>query len=380
LQAHRPEIEQVALDRAYSLSDPTESDPMYLKGLRAALSAAIGHGLAVVERGEERSPPVPQALLSQARLAAQSGVSLDTVMRRYIAGNALLGDFLLREADNAELRGAQLQRVVRDLAAAFDSLLTSVTDEYMREARSRPSSTRERGEVRVHRLLKGELLDTSELPYDFDAWHLGALIAGPGAEKATRDLATALGRPYLLIRGGEGIIWAWLGGRRRIDPLELDPIASTSSPQTSLAVGEPARGLAGWRLTHRQARATLPIALRRPESVVHYADNALLASALQDDLLATSLREQYLVPLSGERDGGETFRATLRAYFSANRNISSAAATLRVSARTVRNRLCTVEERLGRPLSTFLPEIETALRLQDFDVHLGQCETITSRN
>lgn len=84
---------------------------MYLEGLRIALSAAIGHGLAVVERGEEHSPPIPKALLSQARLAAQSGVSLDTVMRRYIAGNALLGDFLLREADNAELRGAQLQCV-----------------------------------------------------------------------------------------------------------------------------------------------------------------------------------------------------------------------------------------------------------------------------
>jgi DNA-binding PucR family transcriptional regulator len=175
----------------------------------------------------------------------------------------------------------------------------------------------------------------------------------------------------LLIPGSEGIIWAWLGGWRRIDPLELDLIASSPSPQTSLAVGEPAQGLAGWRQTHRQARATWPIALRSSERVVRYAGNALLASALQDDLLTASLREQYLAPLLGERDGGEKFRSTLRAYFSADRNISSAAAILRVSARTVHDRLRAIEERLGRPLSVSLPEIETALRLQDFDVHLG---------
>ena len=122
-------------------------------------------------------------------------------MRRYIAGHALLSDFLLKEADNAELRSTQLQCVMRDLAAILDPLLAAVTDEYLREAKSGPSSRRERRDVRVRRLLAGELLDTSELAYDFDAWHLGVLIAGPGAEKAIRDLATALGRPLLLIPG-----------------------------------------------------------------------------------------------------------------------------------------------------------------------------------
>jgi DNA-binding PucR family transcriptional regulator len=138
-----------------------------------------------------------------------------------------------------------------------------------------------------------------------------------------------------------------------------------------LALGDPAQGLVGWRLTHRQARATLPIAVRSSKPVVRYADVSLLASIMQDDLLATSLREQYLVPLSYERDGGQIFRSTLRAFFAANRNISAAAASLKVSPRTIHNRLRAIEERLGRTLSTILPEIETALRLQDFETSRG---------
>jgi hypothetical protein len=55
-------------------------------------------------------------------------------------------------------------------------------------------------------------------------------------------------------------------------------------------MGEPARGIDGWRLSHRQAKAALPTALRAPEAFVRYGDVALLAATLADDLLATSLR------------------------------------------------------------------------------------------
>jgi DNA-binding PucR family transcriptional regulator len=118
-------------------------------------------------------------------------------------------------------------------------------------------------------------------------------------------------------------------------------------------------------LTHQQASAALPIALRSPEPFVRYADVALLASILQDDLLASSLRELYLDPLERERDGGEVARRTLRAYFAAERNVSSAAVALGVKRHTVTNRLRTIEQRLGRPLNDCASEVDTALRLED---------------
>jgi DNA-binding PucR family transcriptional regulator len=78
-----------------------------------------------------------------------------------------------------------------------------------------------------------------------------------------------------------------------------------------------------------------------------------------------SLRQLYLEPLAGERDGGEVLRETLRAYFEAERNVSSAAAALGVTRKTVTNRLCVVEERLGRRLGLCSAEIEAVLRLDE---------------
>jgi len=368
LQARQGEIEKETLARIYRFSDPSESGPVYLDGLRKALSTAIDHGLSVIEQGEERSPAVPQILLLQAQLAARNGVNLDTVLRRYIAGKAILLDFLLREAEIAKLRGASLQGVIRDLATTLDLLLAGVSEAYLQESKNRLRSTKERRGERVRRLLSGELIDTSGLGYDFNRWHLAAIATGPGAAEVLRRLASALGQPLLLIPVEEENAWVWLGGHKRGDMADLELISSVCSTRNRVAIGESAQGLTGWRLSHRQAKAALAIALRSEENIVRYTDVALLASALQDELLSASLHEQFLAPLLGERDGGERFRATLRALFSTNRNISSAAAKLGVSPRTVYDRLRAIEERLGRPLNAYLPEIETALRLEDFDL------------
>ena len=85
---------------------------------------------------------------------------------------------------------------------------------------------------------------------------------------------------------------------------------------------------------------------------------------MQDELLASSLRKLYLEPLEAERDGGEVARETLRAYFAADRNVSSAAAILDVERRTVSNRLRSIEQRLGRQLSSCAVELSIALRLE----------------
>lgn len=363
----RAEIEQAVLTRAYSVSDPSEAaDPTYVDGLRAAVSAALDFSLATVERGEERAPPIPAPLLNQARLAARNGVSLDTVLRRYFAGYTLIGDFLVGEAEGIGLKGAALKRLLRAQAALFDRVVTVVTEEFSREAEGRLDSAEQRRAERVKRLLDGELLDTSELEYELNGHHLGAIASGPEAAEASRELAKALDCRLLLVRRGEGTVWAWLGGRCAFDPAELERVVSETWPgQTSLAIGEPGEGLAGWRLTHRQACAALPIALYGRGPFVRYADVALLASILQDDLLATSLRELYLAPLEHERDGGEALRRTLRSYFAADRNVSSTAAALGVNRQTVVNRLRAIEERFDRPLRSCAAEVETALSLQE---------------
>jgi hypothetical protein len=366
LRERRAEIEQAVLVRASALLEGTDTiDPQFLDGQRMAVVAAVDYGLEAIELGEERAPAVPAIFHSHARLTARSGVSLDTMLRRYFAGYTLLGDFLVREAAGCGVQGVALQCVMRGMATVFERLLSTMTEEYMREANGRLSSSEERLASRVRKLLDGELVDTGELDYEFNAWHVGALAVGTNAAAAVRELAGRLDRRLLLVCGGEGPVWAWFGSRRELDPVELQRrIASNWTSDVVLALGEPADGLAGWRLTHQQARAAFPIALRSPERFVRYADVALLASMLNDDLLTTSLHEIYIAPLAAERDGGQVMRETLRAYFTAERNASSAAAALGVNRRTVTSRLRAVEERLERPLSTCAAEMEAALRLE----------------
>jgi hypothetical protein len=368
LGARKDEIEQLALARIRSMADPNESpDPAYAEGLRSAVGAALDFGIEAVGRSEQHPPPIPTVLLSQARLAARHGVALETVMRRYVAGYTLLGDFLIEESANCgPLDAASLKRLLRILASLLDRLIAAVSEEYAREERARPSSAEERRVELIERLLAGQRLDVSELSYDFEANHVALVAKEPGAADAIRDLAHALDRRLLLVCREEHTVWAWLGGRRAFDREELwSYVSERLSKQLPLALGEPAEGMAGWRLSHRQAKAALPIALRRSEAVVRYGDVALLASMLQDDLLASSLGEIYLAPLRRERDGGELLRRTLRAYFACERNTVSAAAALRITRQTVNNRLRASEERIGRPLHSCASELEAALCLED---------------
>lgn len=368
LRERLPELEATITTRVYAISDPRDvTDPTYLQGLHAALPVALDAAIVAIESGERHTPDIPPALLAQARLAARAGVSLDTVLRRYFAGNALFADVLVEEAERAAVPGSAVRRLLRTQATLFDRLLAGVSGEYAREARSRPTDSAERRRECVKRLLAGELADHSELGYDLDAHHHGLMAKGEGVQELVLELAKRLDRRLLAVCREEEPVWAcWLGGRR---PLATDQVLRALDDvfpdRFIVTVGEPGEGLSGWRFSHRQAKAALSIAERRGQPIVRYADVAVLASIVRDDLVATSLRQLYLAPLERARDGGEAARQTLRAYFAAERNISSTAAALGVDRRTVRNRVRAVEDLYGRPLRALATDLETALRLDD---------------
>lgn len=368
LRERLPELQGSVATRIYSISDPREvADPGYLQGLNEAVAAAIEYRLGVLEGGERQAPDVPAVLLAQARLDARDGVPLDTVLRRYFAGNALFGDFLVEEAERAEVPSAALRPLLAAQATLGDRLIAAVSEEHAREAKNRPRSAAERRRETVKALLAGELVDYSELGYDLDAHHLAVMAQGEGAAELMRGIAERLDRRLLAVqREEEPILACWLGGMRPLAAADAVAALAAAAPErVFITVGEPGEGLPGWRFSHHQAKAALPIAVRRREAVLRYADVAVLASIARDDLLATSLRRLYLEPLERSRDGGRAARETLRAYFEAERNISSTAAALGVDRRTVRNRLRGIEELLGRQLTGSLADLEIALRLDD---------------
>lgn len=365
LRARLPELQTAIGTRVYAISDPRDvTDPAYVEGLNAALAAAVEYRLEVLGVGERAASDVPAALLAQARLDARDRVPLDTVLRRYFAGNALFADFLAEEAEREGVPNATLRNLLAAQATVGDRLLAAVSAEHAREAQVRPSSTAERRRESVKRLLAGEFVDHAELEYDLDAQHLGLMARGERAEPLLRGLAKRLDRRLLAVQREEEPTWAgWLGGSRPVEAADAVRILAELNRQgVTVTIGEPAEGLAGWRFSHLQAKAALALAERRGETLVRYADVAIEAAVLRDDLLARSLRELYLEPLEGMRDGGKVARETLRAYFAAERNISSTAAALGVDRRTVRNRIRAIEELIGRPLTVAAADLEIALR------------------
>jgi hypothetical protein len=354
------------MTRITALAEPPERRGLdYLQGLHSAVAAAVEYALEGMAQGEQEGTPVPEPLLAQARLAARSGVGLDTVLRRYVAGHALIGDFLVQEAEGRIVPG-ELQRLLQRLASTLDGLLAGVTAAYGLEERRRRRTAEQRRVELVERLLAGEPLDASELGYGLEGHHLGMVASGSGRGQALASIAHSFGA-NLLALPQEELTWAWLGTREPLDPGEVCRAATACLENGPLAVGEPGRAASGWRLTHRQARAALPLARNAPGSCVRYADVALLATVLQDDLIATSLRQLYLEPLKAERDGGEALRATLRAYFAAERNLSSAAALLGVDRRTVSSRLRVTEAHIGRSIDVSLSDLRMALYLDQLD-------------
>lgn len=369
LRTRFPEIEASLAALVDTISNPHEvPDPIYLDSLHGLRTAILEYAADVVEFGERRAAEVPPAVRAVARMAARSGVALDTVLRRYAAANAFIGDVLLEEAERAEVTSPVLRRVLHRQATLFGHLLEAVTEAHVREAKSRPTTSQAWRHSYIEGLLVGRLPNSGvELDYDLDGHHIGLMVRGNGAHEVIRELAKRLDRRLLAGSPEEESVWVcWLGGASPLEAEQaLRALREIALDEVFVGVGEPGERLSGWRLSHRQAKAALPIAERRGEHVVRYADVAVLASILRDDLGTLSLRQLYLEPLESGRDGGRAARETLRAYFATERNISSTAAALGVDRRTVTNRIRAIEELFGRPLSDFATDLETALRLAD---------------
>ena len=368
LRARSAEIEDAIFNGVQALADPTESeDAEYRAGLRATVAEGVDYVLLSIERGDDWAGSIPAAAAAQARRSARTGIRLDTVLRRYAAGDRLVGEFIMDEA--ARFPNETLRHVLRTQGPHVDRLMASVAAEYMAELELMRRSPAQRVAERVQRLLAGDApLDAEGLDYQFDAWHLGLVVTGTSPDVAARTLAAGLNRQPLVVVRGHGSAWAWLGGRQPLDLGEIERyLAAGVLGDVSLALGESRHGLEGWRLTHHEAQAAQQVALRRPQPLTQASDVVLLAAVLRDELLAKSLRETYLAPLDEHGDSGLVLRETLRAYFSAGFNAATAAAALEVDRHTVQRRLRKVEEALGRLLHSCHAEIEVALVIEELD-------------
>ncbi len=376
LHARRAEIERAVGARIQDVAAlPHSGDPDEHAGGRALVAALVGFSLDAIEREPAGTAPiVPTPVADHARRAARAGASLAWVLCRYSLACAQAWEFVAEEAARAGLANGDpaLRRMRSALDTALERLAAAIEGEYARELDLAAASTEQRGADLLRKLLTGEPPDPvtlSDLDYDLhSSWHVGLIATGTGAREWLRRLKVGLGRQLLCLPEGEKTLAAWLGGQRRLAVAEIERMSSDEYPGGSFAIGEPCKGLEGWRLTHRQAQAAFGLAARRGERVMRYGDDMLLAATLQNDTLARSLERVFLDPL-GEREDRRSIerRRTLRAYIDAQCNSTSAAFPLGVNRHTVERRVRAIERLLGRPVRTCLTELDVALRLGELD-------------
>jgi hypothetical protein len=349
-----------------------DGNAQLVSGLREAIAVCIDCGLESVEQGAQWSGTIPPAVATHARFGASSGVSLTTAICRCVAGYTLVWRSVLDEVAHHDFLEEQRLALLLQMASATGSflarVLTEIADAHSSEIRRRARSHEQRRAELVHMLLAGEQLNAgefAELGYDVDGWHLAVIATGMHAGKAVRSLTAGLGCELLQVAHGPETVWAWLGGQRRIAFADVERILLAHEHlDISLATGEPARGVEGWRQTHYEAEGALLVARYLPRKLTRYLDVALDATALQDDAFADSLIETYLSPLDGMRIGGRTARRTLQALLEKTHNVSSAASSLGVARSTVHRQRNEIEQRLGYRLHDRQAEIEAALRIE----------------
>jgi hypothetical protein len=366
LRARRDEIEQELLASVDAFSQDESVDPEYAVGLRDSVSVALEYGIECIESSERSTPPLPTSLYAQARLAARNGVKLDTVLERYIAGYTLLDVFLEKAAVAERVIGSAAYSEMRRVSSMLiRRLIPDISNQYRDEIRRQAASPGSAQVKQISELLGGKPVDTAQLNYDFDGFHIGLIAMGSGAANVIRGLAQALDCIPLIADPPNSPVWAWLGRRVPPDISRLEKLISKRWPsKSSVAIGEIGSNLAGWRLSHHQAKAGFVLSVKRNSCFFRYGDDPLLATLVSNPLLAESFRQMYISPLMAVSDGAK-FRETLRAFFAANRNRASAAAALGVKRQTVAYRLKQAEKIIGYTLADRAAEIEVALRLDE---------------
>jgi hypothetical protein len=324
------------------------------------------YALATIASGERKAPPIPIDLIVKARGAARHGVGLGILLRCCNAAHNQLSDYVVEEAErDRRLRGAALRRLLSEQMLVLERLLEQIEGEYMIESRKRPATPDEYLAERVKRHLAGELLDMSDLNYDLESCHIGAVTEGDDGIAELRELSAALNARLLLVRPRDRLAWVWIGSKHPcLADLLYRRVEANWPAQAPLALGEPSSGITGWRLTHQQAQRAFSFSLQRSRKAVRYSEIAVVAAVERDEVAFASLCQLVLIPLEQNGGSGGSLRATLEAYLRAERNVSSTAAILGIHRRTVRNRLDLIEKKLGRSISAAALEIEAALRLR----------------
>jgi hypothetical protein len=328
----------------------------------------------------------PTAALEYARRLAERGIPATTLVRAYRVGQARFLrhciDELLCQTPGDHVEGACTQWMVEHVSGTLDRVIEHVIAAY---ESARECWVRNRSVVltmRVKSLLAGDNVDVeaveTALGYRLRHRHLGVVLwvdnTGSGYDPLGRlgrvafTLAAAVGSPQapLFVPCDDTSAWAWLAITpgavlRRDEPQAV--IAERQLP-VSMALGEPASGVEGFRRTHQQALHAQSVALAAGSHhvpVTYFVDVAPIAMMCADIESAREWVRETLGTLAMDSKRNTRLRETARVFLQTGGSYTSTADQLFLHRNTAQYRVQKAEELRGRPLREGRLDVELAL-------------------
>jgi hypothetical protein len=360
-------------------------DQAVLALLASSVHSNVGTCLQIMQHQIDLSAVhAPSAALEYARRRAQRGTPLTALLRAYRLGHTCFSDWtfkeLARQSDDAQMLTAATLAMSKIVAGYVDQTSEEIVAAYTRE---RDHWLRNRSTARAARirdLLSGQRVNVSTaeatLGYRLRQYHLG-LICWADDRAAAVDNITRLehavghvaakagcaGDPLFLPRDVSSA-WAWLplGIRDTFDATA----ASTAGvdPDLHVAFGNPARGTAGFRLTHQQAIAAQAVALAAgsPPQAMAFSEVGPVAMMLGSPDLLRAWVQATLAGLATDDETHARLRDTLLVFLQTGGSYKTTAERLVLHKNTVQYRIRRAEESLGRPVSDNQHDVELALR------------------
>jgi DNA-binding PucR family transcriptional regulator len=361
-------------------------DKPVLALLSSSVHSNVGTCLQILQHQIELGAVfAPAASLEYARRRAQRGTPLTALLRAYRLGHTCFSDWLLvelaRQTDDAGMITAATLSMSKTVAGYVDQtseeIVAAYTHERERWLRNRSTARA----ARIRDLLSGERVNVTAteatLGYRLRQYHVG-LVCWAGDATAAVDNITrlehAIGQVAAKVAGaGEAVFlprdestaWAWLplGIRDRFDAAAAG--SADADDDIRFAFGDAVKGVAGFRLTHRQALAAQAVALAAGASapqVMTFSEVAPVAMMLGSPDL---LRAWVLATLGGLATDDEPharLRDTLLVFLQSGGSYKATAEQLVLHKNTVQYRIRKAEESLGRPAAGNRHDVELALQ------------------
>lgn len=318
---------------------------------------------------------------SMARQAARREVPFSSIVKNMRANQIAWVNHFFAASASLVMTPATVQRLVSSGAGVVDELIEHFVLCYLDERQALMESQIARRRALVEKLVgddvKHKLLDLKQikedLGLDLQHYHIGIIISDINAKhsadlgKLQRNLQdAAVCDKALVVSSTQQVTWAWVSIASPPTPAQIKRLEETLTHLSGArcSLGEPAKGAAGFRRTHLQARDVSSVATASSiKGTMRWADYVLTILVGQDLEKAAWYVDSVLGPLAYVSEKADGYRQTLAAYLQSGNSLLHGAELLGIHRNTLVYRLQQIEVLLDYPIKQRELEIRCALHL-----------------